>query len=168
MSREITQDFVKEWIKYDPETGIFTWLKKPNRRILIGSVAGSIKKTGRDIGRTIIRVNGIPLGAHRLAWLCVTGEWPVGVIDHVNGNPQDNRFKNLRDVSYMENSQNLREQPTGCESGLLGAGKGRRGKWVARIRINGKPKYLGEYAEPEDAHQAYVLAKRKYHTTCSI
>ena len=165
---QITQESLKELLHYNPETGVFTWIKKPNRKVLIGSIAGSILKTGRDIGRTNICLNRITFGAHRLAWLYMTGEWPTKVIDHINGNPQDNRFANLRSVSCRENSQNLRKQPAGGASGLLGAAKGSGGKWVAAIKINGKKKYLGRFLKPEDAHQAYVLAKREYHATCSI
>ena len=38
----------------------------------------------------------------------------------------------------------------------------RDGKFVAKLRINGKRKHLGHYACPHEAHKAYVLAKESH------
>src|SRR3546814_1788886 len=53
-------------------------------------------------------VKGIPLLAHRVAWAIHYGEWPNGQIDHINGDPSDNRIANLRDVSALENARNAK------------------------------------------------------------
>lgn len=47
---------------------------------------------------------------HRLAWFLVTGVWPVGIIDHVNGIRDDNRWRNLRHVTAIENNLNKAER----------------------------------------------------------
>lgn len=166
--KTLSQEALKEWLSYDLETGIFRWLKKPNRRIVIGSIAGSAIKTGRHKGRTFIHVESCGYGAHRLAWLYVHGSFPKLFIDHINGDPGDNRISNLREVTAMGNSQNVRRQRSGSTSGLLGAAKGRRGKWESTIKVNKKKRYLGEFKTPQEAHEAYVAAKRKYHPTCTI
>lgn len=43
---------------------------------------------------------------HRLIWKVVTGQEPRGLVDHINGVRDDNRFENLRDVSPSVNAVN--------------------------------------------------------------
>ena len=43
---------------------------------------------------------------HRIVWLLNTGEWPKNTIDHINRDPLDNRFENLRDCTQAENNLN--------------------------------------------------------------
>ena len=42
---------------------------------------------------------------HRAVWAVVHGYLPM-IIDHINGNPYDNRIENLREVSASENNMN--------------------------------------------------------------
>ena len=154
---------LREWLNYDPLTGVFTWAKKPNRRIVIGRQAGSNTK-----GRPRISINGVDLFASRIAWAYVHGSFPSGLIDHINGNPCDNRISNLRDVSPMGNSQNMRTPGKLNTSGFLGVMAGRNGKWRAQIKIEKTPVDLGEYKTKEEAAAAYLGAKRAFHRTCTI
>lgn len=165
----LTQAELKSWLSYDPFTGIFVWVKKPNRRISIGSTAGSISTTGREVGRVYISINKKLYGAHRLAWMYMTGSNPKNQVDHINGNPSDNRFENLRDVPPVVNSQNLRKAGKLSSTGLLGAQKdSRRGGFVSAIKVKKKAIYLGSFDTAEAAHAAYVEAKRTYHKGCTI
>lgn len=163
-NRAIDLARISEVLDYDKETGLFAWKKKMNRRIQVGSSAGTTDQKGR----ITICIDGQKYLAHRLAWVYCYGATPDGQIDHFNGNPGDNRLSNLRTVTPLGNSQNRRAPGPISKSGLLGAAKGRRGKWVAVIKIDGKAKYLGEFQTPEAAHEAYVAAKRKFHPTCTI
>jgi hypothetical protein len=97
----------------------------------------------------------------------MTGEWPVSDVDHINGDPMDNSWRNLRQVSEHENLQNQRRPHSCNRCGLLGVSKKPYG-WQARIRIDGKSKHLGTFDTPEKAHAAYVAAKRLHHSTCTI
>jgi hypothetical protein len=104
---------------------------------------------------------------HRLAWMYVYGKWPRNDIDHINGNPLDNRIENLRDVTELGNNQNLRRPKKGNISGFLGVAPN-HSRWLAKITVSGKQIYLGTYNTPEEAHQAYLAAKRVLHSTCTI
>lgn len=166
MANEIlTQERLKELLSYDPETGVFTWMVS-RKRSKSGSTAGSYTKEG------YLRVVffGVEYRLHRLVWLYMTGEWPKDQIDHIDGNPANNRFANLRDVSNCVNQQNIRKAPVHNKStGLLGATLDKEtGKFRARIRVNGKKKSLGFFETPQEAHQAYLTAKRKFHEGCTI
>lgn len=156
------EKFMADW-HYDPETGVFT------RRRAVGRHGrhkkGTIAKAANSRGYTVIRVDGVLHGAHRLAWLYHHGEWP-NVIDHINGDRSDNRICNLRNVTQTENMQNLKKAPINSKSGLLGAHLFPRCKrWTARIRINGVSRRLGLFDTAQEAHEAYMAAKRRYHST---
>lgn len=149
-------------LDYDRETGVFTWRTDRSSNAKAGDVAGYL-----DRGRVKIRVGDKQLLAHRLAWLFVTGEWPTRHIDHFNGNPSDNKFKNLRDVSHAVNLQNQRRARSDNRSGLLGV-QIKKGRFTAVIRIAGTAKFLGAFDSAEEAHEVYLAAKRQMHEGCSL
>jgi hypothetical protein len=97
----------------------------------------------------------------------MTGRWPNGVVDHINGDTSDNQWSNLRDVTHSVNCQNQRRAKRSNASGLLGVSFF-DGKPRASISVDGRPIHLGTFDTPEAAHQAYVEAKRKLHAGCTI
>ena len=87
--------------------------------------------------------------------------------DHINGIKTDNRIANLRSVSMTVNLQNMRKANRDSLSGLLGAHK-KRSHWESRIRVDRKQIHLGIFETPEEAHAAYLAAKRLHHSGCTI
>lgn len=163
--REITQAELKENLHYNPETGVFTRKIANARRVKVGDVAGC----SRYDGYVTICINSKPYFAHRLAWLYMTGADPREVIDHINGNPADNRFCNLREANNQQNIHNQTKPPKNNTTGYLGVSFSKRdSKYIAHIKINGKAKHIGCYFTPELAYQAYLEAKRKHHEFCTI
>jgi hypothetical protein len=161
---DVSAERLRELLDYDPETGVFTWKKTNGNRRLAGSVAG-----GRQDSAGYLRggIDGRVYFAHRLAWLHFHGEWPKGIIDHINGDRTDNRIANLRDVSQTVNLQNQRKARG--RSGLMGASWVElRKKWTARIKIDKKVISLGSYQTAEEAHRVYMEAKRRLHIACAI
>lgn len=150
----LTADELRAAFSYCSETGLFV-------RLSTGRRAG----TRKGNGYLHFDVNGRKYGAHRLAWLYVTGEWPAGDIDHIDGVRDNNRFSNLRDVSRTINLQNLRGAKSHNKStGLLGSYFHKQtGRYTSRIRVNGKDRHLGMFATAQEAHAAYLAAKRSDH-----
>jgi hypothetical protein len=107
-----------------------------------------------------IRLDNVLYLAHRLAWFYSYGKWPVDQIDHINGDRTDNRLINLREATNAENAQNKRIRAG--KSGFCGVRK-ENSKWLAEIKVNYKPIRIGLFNTPEEAHQAYIAAKRKFH-----
>lgn len=161
---DITAQRLRELLHYDPETGVFTWRVRRGG----GAVAGGICGSPNSGGYIQIKIDRVLRKAHRLAWLYVHGAWPKADIDHINGVRDDNRLTNLRDVPESTNAQNLLRARKDSGAGLAGARKNRDSGWAARIRVGGKERHLGIFATPEEAHAAYIEAKRRLHTGCTI
>lgn len=159
---------LREVLDYDPDTGLFRWKIAVGRwgRIKPGTLSGSADSNGH----LRIQVDGTLYYAHRLAWLCMMGSWPRGDVDHRDGIPSNNRWDNLRDVSHQVNTENRRRAHKNKPSGLpMGVSIDRRdGAFRADITVNGRARSLGRFADPEQAHQAYLTAKRALHVGCTI
>lgn len=157
MKLGITQKELKETLNYDPETGSFTWIKSKSKKIKLGDRAGSYD----HYGYVTIKINKENYKAHRLAYLYMNGEFPEKHIDHINGNPSDNSFSNIRSANNFENQRNRKLQKNN-KSGYKGVCWSKRdGVWITHIRINGKHTYLGTFSDKELAHKAYCEAAKE-------
>ena len=169
----LTPDRLRELLSYDPETGIFRWKKRSagtpregtwNTRYA-GKVAGRVR-TEIAKSRTsyvMISVDNRTHRAHRLAWLYVHGEWPVGEIDHRDCNGLNNAIGNLRvsDLSGNKTNCGLRSHNT---SGIKGVSWDRcRKKWRADIMAGGHRRALGRFDSIELARAAYDAAALRLH-----
>lgn len=159
---------------YDPETGNLVWKELPRSMFksdracnarnvrFTGKVAGC--EHSNEKGRHAILVNdgGKRVGAHRVIWEMHNGAIPAGmVIDHINGDPWDNRLPNLRLATIAENSRNgrMRKNNTSGFKGVIWS----LGKWRAQIKMNRKLISLGGYHTKEQAYAAYCEGAKRYH-----
>lgn len=161
--QNVTAERARELLDYDKETGMFLW-RFSDRNRKSGEIAGYACKSRRGV---VLSLDGSQYRAHRIAWLIETGSMPRGVVDHVNGDWSDNRFANLRDVDQSTNMENLREATSKSKSGVLGIQKNGSG-WCSLIQVKGTRRYLGTFKTKEEAHSAYLTAKRELHSGCTI
>ena len=167
---------VRSYVDYDPDTGVLTWRARPKEMFAhLGNNAAyqcdawnskwAGKRAGSDCGNGYTRtaINGKYVLAHRIAWAWMTGEWPSEEIDHINCDPSDNRWCNLRAASRADNAHNMRK-PAHNTTGHKGLVWNKQiGKWGARIYVNRKLIGLGHFASKEEAIEAYLAGQKKYH-----
>ena len=144
---------LRKLLNYAPATGVFRWRVRRGRNN-VGTVAGSIHPPK---GYRVICIDGKIYRANRLAWLYMTGKWPKLEIGYINHKTSDARWANLR---AMTPSQRGAATRTRNKLGVRGISITTSGKYVARIKVAGKKKYLGLFDTIEKASVAYTRAAK--------
>ncbi len=175
----ITPEFLRQLLRYEPETGLLYWLPRPvtlfsdstcnggkrtadwscrrwNTRYANTEAFASLDNMGYKGGR----VNNIGLRAHRVAWAIHYGVWPEYVVDHINGERADNRICNLRDIPAEENNRNM-AKPKNNTSGHVGVVSAPNGKWIAQIGTRAAPLVIGTFATKQEAIEARQTVARE-------
>jgi hypothetical protein len=151
----LTQCRLKELFDYDPITGVLTRRVTVNHNAKDGDTAGC----PNNLGYLQVKIDGSPYYVQRLAFLYMTGSFPVEV-DHENQDVSDNSWGNLREVTHGENLKN-RKLGKNNTSGVIGVYRG-NGAWRAEIKVGGKTICLGTYRTKLEAIDARVKANIKY------
>ena len=99
--------------------------------------------------------NKFGLKAHQFAWYYMYKEC-VEEIDHINGIRDDNRIINLRSVTRQQNQWNRKT----AKGYYLDK---KTNKFNSQIYLNRKRIRLGYFDTEEEARNAYLKAKEKYH-----
>lgn len=111
----------------------------------------AIRAVRKDDGtRTTVKM-------HRLLLNAKPGE----IVDHINGNPSDNRKSNLRIVSDAANARNSRKYSTNT-TGYKGVAPHTKGRFTAQITVNYRKIHLGVFEDKVEAARAYNVAAVKY------
>ena len=155
------KDFERELLSlfdYNPDTGAITWRRRArkNSSVKVGAPAGYLRPDGyRRVG---FRFNGkrFRFYAHIVAWFMHYGEWPLKEMDHINGDRDDNRVCNLRQVTHRENLMNRVINRAGRLPGCCL--EKRSGKWRARIQFDDKRRHIGLFDTEREANAAYMAA----------
>ena len=175
---DLTFELLHSILTYDSETGDLYWKSRPVDMFKTLNAARSWntkwanKKAGCPTNtmpnskygywKIHIKILGKNRIAHKIAWFMYYGYWPKNQIDHINGNPLDNRIENLRDVCIQDNHRN-KSRFCSNTSGVTGVSwNNKKKKWIASIRTGPKPTYLGSFINKEDAIAARKEAEIKY------
>lgn len=161
---------LREFFHYDPDSGLFFWKKLPYKtnRIRLGATAGM------SVGLYMrLKLDGVFFPAHRAALAITSGVWPKSeTIDHLDGNGKNNKLINLREASWAVNQHNRRVPSSSNTTGFLGVvpvpSRQSPKKFRAQISVSRRNINLGYFATPQEAHQAYLAAKRLHHPGCRI
>lgn len=157
---DLSAETVRSLYDYSPVTGEIKHRSRKSPRCRESGLAGTVAG-----GALSVQVNGVRYLAHRIIFLWMTGSWPNGVIDHIDGDRLNNKWVNLRDVSQATNSHNIHGVPRHKRySSLIGAHWCNQiKKWKSSIKVLDKVHRLGVFDTDVDASRAYLKAKTEMH-----
>lgn len=138
----------REGVGYDPETGIIIGRQ--------GRPVGSINKVN---GYVMTHFDKRTVYVHRLAYFIMTGTWPEGDMDHVNGNRTDNRWSNLRVATRQQNlfnKRSTRELPKNVY-------RHSSGRYRVKMQVGGATRHFGYFDDLEAAEFVASLVQERYH-----
>lgn len=160
-TQTIEVSLLKELVSYEPETGRFFW--KFRTPLTCSRYASfNTRHAGDETGLTknergycLISVKNVKFKAHRVAYALMTGGWPVGEIDHINGDRSDNRWCNLRQVTHRENRANTYGWKKKTSSKYIGVCWQKDcNRWKAQCTIDGRNHHVGLFKTEEEAAKA--------------
>ncbi len=156
---------VRELFDYDPDTGVLVWRVKRGCRAA-GMVAGCLSPNGR----WVVSVQRKLQYRYRVGWIHHYGLVPEVEIDHVNGDPGDDRIINLRLATRKQNCENLgirSDNTSGARNVVWDKSKG---VWKAQVGHNGKTIHGGYFIDPvaaerraEEIRQSLFTHHRGHH-----
>jgi hypothetical protein len=155
-----------EHFTYCPTSGSLRWrererhLFKTERAWKASNTARAghlVSSTDRN-GYLVARIKRKHFYVHRIVWEMHYGPIPTKMqVDHIDRNKTNNALSNLRLATAAENIWNSASKTPGVQFH-----KG-RGKYIAKMRVNGRQIWLGTFTDPSEAAEAYREASRKFH-----
>lgn len=125
---------------------------KYSNRIKLGVPLGC----KHNAGYKQIRLGGRLYLNHRIIYFLHTGEWPLGVVDHIDGDPSNNKVENLRSTTQRKNSHNYAGGHSDSSSKYRGVSLYKRtGMYMSKINKDGKTYNLGTFTDEKEAALAY-------------
>ena len=163
----LNQEYAHEAFSY--QDGRLYWKHRPTHHFIdewrqrifnsrqAGSEAGSIAR-----GYQMVRFSWGKVGVHRIVFLMFHGYLPKEV-DHINGDPLNNRIGNLRAATHSQNLQNSKTSAAN-KSGRKGVSfHGTNQTWSAYIRVGGRHVHLGSFKSLEAAALVRAEAEKKHY-----
>ena len=153
----ITQDEALRLFEY--KDGEIYWRVDRGWNKTTGKVAG-----GKSVasGYRVCSIGNKNELVHRIIFMMHNGYLPEE-IDHIDGNPLNNRIENLREANRKTNGQNRKTQ-TNNTSGVKNVSWHKSaGKWNVRVEVNRKRHNFGLFDDLELAELVAIEARNKYH-----
>lgn len=176
---DLSIEYIRSILDYNEKTGVVTWKSRTPDMFTdlrrnaehqcklwnskhAGKPAGYVcYKKSCEYSSMYIRLKNSNWVLSRIIWFYVTGEWPNGEIDHIDGDSHNNSWVNLRDVTHFQNMQNRKMLKTNT-SGRIGVYRYKQNRFRAIICFNGRRINLGIFDTLDDASLAYSEASKVY------
>jgi len=140
-------EVLKSYYEYHSDTGDLIKIKKTAQRCKIGVPTGSLSSQGY----LKVSLKGVSYPVHRICYKLFYGEEP-DIIDHIDGDKENNKINNLRSVSYTRNNRNRLKSK--------GYTKMPNGRYRSTIWVNGRNQDIGYFDTEQEAKDAYDTKRR--------
>ena len=142
---------------FELKNGTLFRKKSVSKNTKIGDKVGTISSNGY----LQIRIEGKLYAGHRIIYKMATGKEPE-TLDHIDGNRLNNSLDNLREVNASQNATNAKKikNSSGYKNVIWNKP---RNKWLVKLMVNGKQKYIAETVDLNLANQIAIQAREKYH-----
>jgi len=152
----ITREYIRELFDYK-NGHLYLKVMPYKRNDLVGTEAGTL-----DGDRRQITINKKHYKTHRLVFLMFHGYMPEE-IDHIDGNPLNNKISNLRPATRSEQLCNTGLRKT-SKSGVKGVSwDSSRNKWTVVVTKNKQTMFRNRFNDLELAQLVAIEARDKYH-----
>ena len=147
-------------IKYESDK-VWVWREMWGKHKLKNPDWWELKGTILNNGYRQVMINDKKYQYHRVVYFVHNENWEIhdssmdNMIDHIDQDRLNNNIENLRVVTHSQNQWNQNRKGY-C---IVKAS----GKYMARIKVDGKDKYLGYFENEDDARNAYLNAKALHH-----
>lgn len=171
--QDLPVGLLRRLFRLNPETGDLIWRSRPASLFSDGGFGGpeasAASWNAKNAGEAAFtkmtngyrggKVLGVDVYAHQVVFALTHGRWPIGPIDHDNGNRLDNRPLNLVEATVALNNKN-RCLDRRNKSGTPGVYWHKAaGKWAACIKADGRKEHLGLFADLDAAVAARKAAE---------
>lgn len=157
-AHKLTQETLRKILHYNPNTGDFTWLVHRGSNVTKGYIAGTTMPNGYKK----LQIDKVPYLLHRLAFLYMEGYIPEHCVDHIDNNPANNKWDNLREATKSCNAINSKVSKSNT-SGVVGVTFDvARNKWKVMLKINKKRSYQARFNTFNEAVIARWKAEVEY------
>lgn len=143
-TNKLTYAEAERIFSYDPTTGSLCWAVSEGRKIAGTELSNNFKYKGQSYVKS------------RVIWLLMTQTWPEHLVDHKDGDQNNNAWDNLREGTYRQNQFNKVGHGKYPKGVVFKADANRKKPWSARIRVHGKKIAIGSYETMEEAAEAYL------------
>ncbi|QHJ81729.1 MAG: hypothetical protein [Caudoviricetes sp.] len=145
---------LRDLYSYNPDTGVLLRLQR------CGNYPAGSPALSKTTGGRYLKIGhaGKEYLQHRVAWFLHYNEQPPEVLDHINGDPFDNRIMNLRGATTSTNQMNIKATNKST-TGIKGIFPVRGGSlYRAEVCVDGR-RYQKHAADPAQL-EAWVIQKR--------
>lgn len=123
---------------------------------------GDLAGTKHPNGYKSVRINNVMVKQHRVIFMMFFNRLPQ-VIDHIDGDPSNNKIENLREASASENVWNAKKGATN-KSGVKGVcWHKRKNKWIASCAIYKRIRHVGYFDDVTKAAEAVIAFRQQMH-----